>query len=159
MEYKEKIRMVMRALRTELKDEFDQNFERKGFFGKPWKRSEHGLIDTGDLRKSLGAENTDTSVTIYSDAEYAEIHNEGGKIRVTEKMKKYFWAKYAERKDEKWKAMALKKVGSWIEIPERRFVGDAPEVRKAVEDVLAEEQEEWLTGEILEKGERDLEIE
>ena len=153
MEYREMLRRVMRALRVELKDEFDRNFERKGFFGKPWKKSEHGLIDTGDLRKSLGAENTDTSVTIFSDAEYAEIHNEGGKIRVTEKMKKYFWARYAERKEEKWKAMALKKVGSYIEIPERRFVGDAPEVRKVVEEVLAEELEEWLTGEILEKGE------
>lgn len=153
MEYRDKIRSVMKALRVELKDEFDGNFERKGFFGRRWKKSEHGLIDTGDLRKSLRAENTDTSVTIYSDLEYAEIHNEGGRIRVTEKMKKYFWARYAESKEEKWKAMALKKVGSWIEIPERRFVGDAPEVRKVVEDVLTEELEVWLTGEILGKGE------
>lgn len=152
MEYRDKIRSVMKVLRVELKDEFDRNFERKGFFGRRWKKSEHGLIDSGDLRKSLRAENTDTSVTVCSDLEYAEIHNEGGRIRVTERMKKYFWARYAETKEEKWKAMALKKVGSWIEIPERRFVGDAPEVRKVVEDVLTEELEEWLTGEILEKG-------
>lgn len=151
MEYKEKLRKVMKIIGVEVREEFDRNFERKGFFGKPWKRSEHGLIDTGELRKSLGVETTDTTATIYSDAEYAEIHNEGGRIKVTEKMRKYFWARYAERKEEKWKAMALKKVGSYIEIPERRFVGDAPEVRKAVEDVLAEELEEWLTGEIVEK--------
>ena len=151
MEFKEKLRKVMKIIGVEVREEFDKNFERKGFFGKPWKRSEHGLIDTGELRKSLGVETTDTTATIYSDAEYAEIHNEGGRIKVTEKMRKYFWARYAERKEEKWKAMALKKVGSYIEIPERRYVGDAPEVRKAVEDVLAEELEEWLTGEIVEK--------
>lgn len=151
MEYREKLRKVMKIIGVDVREEFDKNFERKGFFGKPWKRSEHGLIDTGDLRKSLGVETTDTTATIYSDVEYAEIHNEGGRIKVTEKMRKYFWARYAERKEERWKAMALKKVGSYIEIPERRFVGDAPEVRKTVEDVLAEELEEWLTGEILEK--------
>lgn len=149
MEYNEKIRKVMKAIGVELKDEFDRNFERKGFFGKKWKKSEHGMVDTGDLRKSLKVEATDTTVTIYSDTEYAEIHNEGGKIKVTAKMKKYFWARYAERKEEKWKAMALKREGSEIEIPERRFVGDAPEVRKAVEDVMKEEIEDWLTGEIL----------
>lgn len=44
--------------------------------------------------------------------------------------------------------MATKRVGSYIEMPERRFVGDAPEVRKAVEEVMAEELEEWLTKEI-----------
>ena len=67
---------------------------------------------------------------------------------MTEKMRRYFWARYAERHEEKWRAMATKRVGSYIEMPERRFVGDAPEVRKAVEDVMAEELEDWLTKEI-----------
>lgn len=75
-------------------------------------------------------------------------NKEGGRIRVTEMMRWFFWAKYAKTKDEKWKAMALKKVGSEIEIPERRFVGDAPEVRKAVEEVIAEEMEDWVVKEI-----------
>lgn len=142
---------MMRIIGVELKGEFVKNFERGGFFGKRWKPSAHNMIETGDLRKSLGVETTDTTATIYSDEEYAEIHNEGGKIRVTERMRRFFWAKYAKTKDEKWKAMALKKVGSEIEMPERRFVGDAPEVRKAVEEVIAEELEDWAVGEILEK--------
>lgn len=40
MEYRDKIRSVMKVLRVELKDEFDGNFERKGFFGRRWKKSE-----------------------------------------------------------------------------------------------------------------------
>lgn len=148
MNYREKVRRMMRVIGIELKEEFDRNFDRKGFFGKPWKRSEHMMVESGDLRKSLSVETGDDSVEIYSDVEYAEIHNEGGRIRVTEKMRRYFWARYAERHEEKWRAMATKRVGSYIEMPERRFVGDAPEVRKAVEEVMAEELEDWLTEEI-----------
>ena len=38
---------------------------------------------------------------------YAAIHNEGGKITVTGKMKKFFWAKFKETGEVGWKYMAL----------------------------------------------------
>ena len=38
-----------------------------------------------------------------------------------------------------YKAMALKKVGSTIKIPRRRFIGEAPEVVKAVEEIITTE--------------------
>lgn len=60
-------------------------------------------------------------------------------------------SKIAQKKQaeaELFKAMAMKKVGSKITIPERKFIGDHPEVRKAIErcaDVTFNEIEKFLT--------------
>lgn len=40
---------------------------------------------------------------------YANIQDNGGKIRITEKMRKFFWAMYAKTNQSKYKAMALTK--------------------------------------------------
>ena len=64
------------------------------------------------------------SVTIIVDEDYAEIHNEGGKITITRSQQKYFWAMWYKTKKDYWKYLALKKVGSYIEIPKRQFIGD-----------------------------------
>ena len=34
------------------------------------------------------------SITFSSDLPYAALHNEGGDIRVTPRMRRFFWAKY-----------------------------------------------------------------
>jgi phage gpG-like protein len=118
------------------------------------------LIQKGDLRRSIQIkEKTDTSLTLTADTtlvgsafDYAEIHNEGGEIVVTEKMKAFFWAKYyetegrqstnkrGERRNTKqnkqlsqdalfWRNLALKKVGDKITIPQRRFIGENEELK------------------------------
>lgn len=145
MDYNEVLSKALKTIGIELKEEFDKNFENKSFFGKKWPPSDNGLVKTGDLRKSLRVQTSNSSVSIISDVEYADIHNEGGKIQVTDKMKKFFWAKYKETKSEKYKALALKKVGSYIIIPERRFVGDAPEVKQIVEDVITEQLNDFIS--------------
>ena len=117
------------------------------------------MIDTGRLRRSVSSRITENSITFYTDLPYAAIHNDGGEIRVTKKMKRYFWHKYYEatgafgrrkngekRKDKRtvqltgeaefWKFMALKKEGSMIKIPRRRFLGVSPEVEKAVREII-----------------------
>ncbi len=90
-------------IEVELMEEFDRNFERKAFFTKAWQRRSgsyrHGktlLTDTGNLRRSTRSEKTANSVVFKSNALYASIHNHGGEITVTRKMKRYFWYKYAE---------------------------------------------------------------
>ena len=97
---------------------------------------------SGDLRKSIRSRSDESSITFYSDLAYAGIHNEGGEIKVTARMKRFFWHKYYETKDEFWKAMALMKVGKTIKIPRRQFLGMAPEVetevRKIIEDNLSD---------------------
>lgn len=156
---------ILTDLKVELTEEFDRNFERKAFFSKPWpQRLLEGrgslLLQTGKLRRSIRAQVTSKSVSWSSSEPYAAIHNEGGTITVTAKMKRFFWAKFYElsgkiryRKDGKtskssqkysrqaefYRNLALMKIGSKIEIPQRQFLGDSPEVRKCVKTVCKEQ--------------------
>lgn len=168
------IRNILKDIRVELGDEFDKNFERQAFFSEAWQRRKSPLrqggpilIETGRLRRSIRSVTTDRSIRFFTDLPYAEIHNDGGEIVVTERMRRYFWHKYYEatgsfgrkkdgslRNDKKnrrlttesefWKAMALKKKGSKIVIPKRQFLGKAPEVEKAVKEIVEENLSEYF---------------
>lgn len=157
---------ILNDIRVEMTDEFDRNFERQSFFGEAWQRRRsptrpggHILVDTGRLRRSIQSRTTENSITFFTNEPYAAIHNDGGEIVVTEKMKRYFWHKYYEatgsfgrKKDgsrsndkrtlqlseeaEFWKFMALKKAGTTIRIPRRRFLGTSPEVEDAVRGII-----------------------
>ena len=117
------------------------------FFNDAWTRRKSPtrpsgtiLVDTGTLRRSIRSRTTDDSITFYTDLPYAAIHNDGGEIVVTEKMKRFFWHKYyeatgsfgrkknGERRNDKrtrqlsteadfWRFMALKRAGTTIRIP------------------------------------------
>ena len=152
---------ILTDLKVELTEEFDRNFERKAFFFKPWpQRLLEGrgslLLQSGKLRRSIRAQVTSNSVSWSSSEPYAAIHNEGGTITVTAKMKRYFWAKFYElagkvrhkkngstsrssvklsKQAEFYRNLALMRVGSKIKIPQRQFLGDAPEVHACIERV------------------------
>lgn len=98
----------------------------------------------------------EASVTIYNNAPYAKIHNEGGEISapVTRQMRKYFWAMYYKHggKDsgnptvERYKWMALtKKDNLRIKIPKRPFVYGSKEVSALVRSVLKDEIRKVIT--------------
>lgn len=174
---------ILKDIQVDMADEFDKNFERQAFFSEAWARRKSPLrpggsilIDTGELRRSISSQTTENSITFYTTLPYAAIHNDGGEIVVTRKMKRFFWAKYyettgsfgrkknGERRGDKrttrltgeaefWKLMALKKEGSSIKIPRRRFLGTSPEVEKAVRDIVEENLTEYfnLEWEIKEK--------
>lgn len=164
---------ILKDIRIGIGDEFDQNFERQAFFTKAWARRRsplrpggHILVNTGALRKSVSSRSDESSITFYSDLPYAAIHNEGGEIKVTEKMKRYFRAKFyesmgmAKKQEGKhralsdggfyawtskmnlnpnaefWRAMALMKEGKVIKIPKRQFLGMSPEVEKDVRRII-----------------------
>lgn len=98
------IKNILRDIQVELTDEFDQNFERQAFFSEAWQRRKsptrpggHILVDTGQLRRSIKSRTTENSIIFYTDLPYAEIHNDGGEIIVTQKMKRFFWAKSDKR--------------------------------------------------------------
>lgn len=167
-------RSILKDIKVELGDEFDRNFEREAFFSEAWQRRKsptrpngHILVDSGDLRRSIRSEIRESSIVFRSDLPYAEIHNEGGEIVVTDKMKRYFWWKYytatgsygrkkdgSLRNDKKnrqltseadfWKAMALMKKGSTIKIPQRKFLGTSPEVEAAVRQIIEENLNEYV---------------
>lgn len=97
------LRAIIEDIRVELAEEFDRNFERQAFFTEAWQRRkspgrEGGaiLIGTGRLRRSLRSEARHDSVVFSSDHPAAAIHNDGGEIVVTAKMKRYFRARFYE---------------------------------------------------------------
>lgn len=50
----------------------------------------------GALRRSIRGTVRRNTVQFSSSLTYASIHNEGGTLTVTTRMKKYFWAKYRQ---------------------------------------------------------------
>jgi len=165
------IKRILRDIQVELGDEFDRNFERQAFFSEAWARrkSPSGtlLIDTGNLRRSVRSRTTENSITFFTDLPYASIHNDGGEIVVTAKMKRFFWYKYyeatgsfgrkknGERRNDKrtqqlsteadfWRFMALKRAGTTIRIPRRRFLGAGPEVERIVREIIEENLNEYF---------------
>lgn len=168
------IRLILQDIRVEMAEEFDRNFERQGFFSEAWQRRKSPLrpegallVQTSQLRKSIKARTTANSITFYTTLPYAAIHNDGGEIVVTPRMKGYFWIKYAEttgsfgrkkdgslRRDKRnarlsteaefYKAMALKKAGTTIKIPRRRFLGTSPEVEAAVRRIVEKNLGEYF---------------
>ena len=111
------------------------------------------LNDTGNLVDSIKIiSRSQNSVNVgirTSEVPYAELHQQGGKIPVTDKMRKFFWAKYYQhapaagrtrnkrsvstsQEADFWKAMALKRKNSTITIPKRQFMDATPDLEKAI---------------------------
>ena len=96
------VRETLKDIKKEALEEFDRNFEREAFFNQKWARRKYNddtsrglLVQNGTLRRSIKGEVTDhDSVLIYTTELYANIHNEGGTITVTIKMKSHFWKMY-----------------------------------------------------------------
>lgn len=166
---------ILRDVQVELRDEFDRNFSRQGFFGEQWARRKSPLAKagsailtgTGALRRSITSRISGNSLTFSSDLPYAALHNEGGEIRVTPRMRRFFWAKYyaargsfGYRKDGRkrqnkrnaylteeaafWRAMALKPVGSSIQMPRRQFIGTHPKLEQLVREIIEENVEQAI---------------
>lgn len=157
-----------------------QNFRRGSFYGLPWEsplRSELGfngpgygplLSGTDHLMMSTDYLPQPGRVLIQNNLVYARIHNEGGEIIVTKKMKSFFWSQYYKRglvggmysqakgtrnrrkaealnqEAEFWRAMALKKVGSKIRIPQRQFMGEHPELDKLIQYTINQELSNFI---------------
>lgn len=148
---------VGRAVRDSVRD----NFRKGGFYGQTWKppmRTDLGfegpsygpmLSGTNHLMMSTDYVPEPGRVIIQNSLIYAQIHNEGGEITVTKKMKRYFWSKYYDaggnnngsmsKEAEFWRNMALKQVGSTIKMPQRQFMGDDPEVTRIVQETIEKE--------------------
>lgn len=133
---------ILEDMRVELSDEFDANFGRKGFFSDKWKPRAYDnprgslLMVSSAMRRSAQGEVSGNGVRFTSALPYTTLHNEGGKITVTAKMKRFFWYKYKQTKDEAWKRMALMKTGKVITIPQRQFIGDGPDTRRIIRGVI-----------------------
>jgi phage gpG-like protein len=137
-----------------------RTYETRTQIGKKILKDRNNLYDSIEV---LEIDYANMSVTVGINtpgiADYAEIHNEGGEIVVTEKMKAFFWAKYYENENKQstkqrgerrntkqnkqlsqdalfWRNLALKKVGDKITIPQRQFIGENEELKTLLTNEL-----------------------
>ena len=147
MNTKNLLNEILKDVEVDITQAFDKNFERKAFFNKKWPQTKYAnsrgslLIRSGGLRRSIKSGRTNGQIRWSSNLPYASIHNEGGEITVTAKMKRFFWAMFykssggIDKKSKnkrniklkkealKWKALALLKVGAKMKIEQRQFIG------------------------------------
>lgn len=115
---------------------FKANFDAEGFIAgegrlQKWKPTiqitgRKILTKTRRLRRGIKIMSTSRSqvvVGVDRNIKYAKIHNDGGKIPVTPKMRRYFWAMFKETGKPMWKAMALTDKKEFV-IPARPYIGD-----------------------------------
>ena len=151
-----------------VRDSVRQNFRQGSFYGgERWQTplrttlgfrgaaGQYGPLLSGSNHLMM---NTDYQalpgkVIIQNNEVYAATHNEGDQIPVTERMKRFFWAKHMEHKErmgaeapetEFWKRMALKRPGSRIKIPRRHFLGPGKEVDTIVQGVIDKKLQEFI---------------
>lgn len=156
---------LLNDTRIELMEEFDRNFERKAFFDKAWPKNKlvnrkgSMMARSNNLRRGYKAKIEGEKIAFSNSMPYASIHNEGGEIKVTAKMKKYFWAMFYQStgsikknkggkatksqsnralsvEAQQWKAMALMPIGKRMKIPSRRVIGQHPKVNRVIENVI-----------------------
>lgn len=176
MDVKQLQKKILKEVRIGLTSDFDRNFEKKSFFGNSWPATKSInnkgslLLRNGDLRRSITAIEEVNKVRWNSSLPYAKIHNQGGTITVTAKMKNFFWAMYYKNAEAitfnkkgaaknkrneklaaeaaKWKAMALMKIGATMKIEQRQFIGlENPFVKERVQKIInlnMEEIEEFI---------------
>lgn len=115
---------------------FKKNFDVEGFIEskgrvRKWKKplrysGRKTLTKTRRLRRGIKikrANQKQVVVGVDASIKYGEIHNKGGKIPVTPKMRRYFWAMYKQTGDDFYKNMALTKK-THFEIPKRQYIGN-----------------------------------
>lgn len=167
MKEKDVIRQSLQDIKVELSEEFDRNFERKAFFDQKWETEKLSnskgslMMRTGKTRNSIKSKIVGDTIKWSSPFEYLNIHNEGGTITVTSKMKKFFWAMHLKAKGasgggsknrklrlsteaKQWKALALMPVGKQMKIPKRQIIGAHPKVTQAIDDILTENITDYL---------------
>lgn len=166
------IKRIVEDTAIDLTQAFDKNFESKSFFNKKWKNTRYPnsrgslLLRSGKLRRSIRHDTSNGRIRWKSALPYASMQNDGGQIEVTAKMKRFFWAMYYKNNNavlfnvrkkkaantvrnkklsaeaQKWKALALQKVGTVMTVEQRQFIGWHPQVdvriKKIVNNNLAE---------------------
>ncbi|MCO5253377.1 MAG: phage virion morphogenesis protein [Bacteroidetes bacterium] len=164
--FKAELPKAAKAVGIVARDFFRLNFNKGGFDDsgvKKWKprkfefpgKGRATLTGRGNLRDNIQYTYMGSKAIVFNNQPYAQIHNEGGTIGVTPRMRAYFWAKYYEARGnvkinkkgearktktneklnaeaEIWKNLALKK-GSTITIDKRQFMGDSKNLNKKVD--------------------------
>ena len=151
-----------------VRDSVRENFRQGNFYnGERWQTplrtslgfrgatGQYGplLSGTNHLMMNTDYQPLPGRVIIRNNEVYAATHNDGADIGVTERMKRFFWARHMEDKTrlgenspeaEFWKRMVLKKPGSRIHIPRRHFLGPSKDVDAIVQKTINNELQEFI---------------
>ena len=117
-------------------------FNNQEYNGIQWEQdlmNSHVGVKTGDLRRDLTVNIEPDEVTITFEHDYASYFNQDVEQYVTAKQKRFFWAMYYKTKNEIWKGLALKPVGSLLYKKERPLIGnDDAELWNNIEKFIKE---------------------
>lgn len=125
---------ILDDMRVELSEEFDRNFERKGFFSKKWKPRARNyprgslLMVSGAMRRSTRGEMSGNGVRFSSSLPRTILHNEGGTG-----MKP---VKAHTRQSKKGKTYTVRAHQRKFNMPKRQFIGDGPETQRIIRGVI-----------------------
>ena len=125
---------ILEDMRVELSDEFDRNFERKGFFSDKWKPRAHDyprgspLMVTGAMRRSTQGEVSGNGVRFTSSEPYTSLHNEGGTG--------FKQVKAHTRRSKKGKIYTVRAHQRRFNMPQRQFIGDGPDTQRIIRTVI-----------------------
>lgn len=120
-----------------------ENFREEGFknqIRRKWKKrayTEDGeeralLVKSSNLKRhALNGKVRGSFVEFVFPQNYMKIHNEGGKIKITSDMRKFFWRRFYETEHEFWKNMAITKK-KYIKIRKRKYVGESAHLAKRI---------------------------
>lgn len=134
LEYASK-RIGARAVGTYMKEGFGQQRARvhRGPLRRQSGRLARSLTTRGRIANTGGASEGINRISAAqgrarlvkgSKVPYARIHERGGMVKITRRMRGFFWFKYDQTNDPKWKAMALTQQ-SHIIIPKRAYLEPA----------------------------------
>lgn len=146
---------ILEIVAIESINHFKQSFEDEGFTDRSldkWdtrktkrlsRNESKTLSDRGELSESIDYRIDGNTIIIFSDKPYAQIHNEGGTITVTPKMRSFFLFKMQEAIDygsieiaEFWRAMFF---SDEIKMPKRQFIGKSEMLDAKVIDKIMRE--------------------
>lgn len=80
-----------------------------------------GYNGKGKLVASLKKHFTRDAVEVISELLYADIQNTGGRVKITPKMRSFFWASYYRTKNVKWKHLAIT-TKTYVTIPKMPYL-------------------------------------
>lgn len=149
-EFEEAFKDLAKKAGKEYMEHFHLSFDNEGFTDEKlekWeKRSRKDrnkkkrglLVKTGRLRRSLKKKVSPKRVLIYTATPYAEIHNEGGVIQTSVKVRPH---KRRMKRGRKKKEIQVKAHTRRVKttIPKRQFMGESKQVNKKLEKYMEQE--------------------
>lgn len=149
-ELKEAFEDLVQKAGKDYMEHFQSSFDNEGFTDEKlvkWdgrsrkdrnKKKRNLLVKTGRLRRSLKKKVRGSKVLIYTASPYAEIHNEGGTIKTTAKVRAH------KRRNKRGRKKTVVQVKAHTrsmntKIPKRQFMGESSKVNKGLEEQMEKE--------------------